>query len=278
MTAAMNRRTTTRIVTTIMALVGVSIIIAGDGAAAAPSRGHGGTSVADPATTATTAAKTLAQAKSSYHTMPSLTTASGRSARRSPRRASISGIQLGFFCAKACALPTGQVSVGPGTNRGASLIHRDGTVIGRYIDDTYPGDSRALAAHFRMEHVGLILVGTNGESRSLGPGTTNVVEHYPVLDRHSVVTPPPSVPRGSGYILQSFSWGDNVTDGIEMGRCSRIDSTAKCKTRYSAPTLAQMRRSWCLARRTRASTLLWYYHSAANAQAILGIERDGCAR
>jgi hypothetical protein len=185
---------------------------------------------------------------------------------------------LGFFCAVACALPAGQVSIGPGMDRGASLVQRDGVVIGRYIDDTYPGDPRALAARFRSEDVGIILVGSYGKPRRFGPGTTNVVEHYPVLDHASTVTPLPPEPRGSGYILQSFSWGDNLTDGITKGRCSLLDSTAVCATRYAPPTVAQMRRSWCLARRTRASILLWYYYSTADAKTVMAIERARCTR
>ncbi len=185
---------------------------------------------------------------------------------------------LGFFCAAACALPTGQVSIGPGMDAGASLVHRDGAVIGRYIDDTYAGDPRVLAARFRMQHVGMILIGTYDRPEAFGPGTTNVVEHYPVLDHSSTVTPMPRERQGAGYILQSFSWGDNLTDGIARHRCSPVDSTAACAARYATPTVAQMRRSWCLARRTRASILLWYYYSAANAKMILAIERAGCAR
>jgi hypothetical protein len=42
--------------------------------------------------------------------------------------------------------------------------------------------ARALAATFRSENVGLILVGSYQKPVSFGPGTTNVVEHYPVLD------------------------------------------------------------------------------------------------
>ena len=52
---------------------------------------------------------------------------------------------IGFFCAAVCALPVGQISI-TGADRGASLVERNGAVIGRYIDDTYPGDPRLLAA------------------------------------------------------------------------------------------------------------------------------------
>ena len=183
---------------------------------------------------------------------------------------------VGFFCAALCALPAGQVSI-TGADRGASLVERDGTVIGRYIDDTYPGDPRALAATFYAENVGLILVGSYQRPGSFGPGTTNVVEHYPVSDGDSVVTAPPPLPPGSGYVLQSFSWGDNLTDGMTRGRCTSLDSTASCASRYAAPTVAQMTTTWCLARRTGAPILLWFYFSPANVNQILKIEHDGCA-
>jgi hypothetical protein len=186
---------------------------------------------------------------------------------------------VGFFCAAVCALPAGQVSI-TGADRGASLVERDGAVIGRYIDDTYPGDPRLLAATFRAENVGLILVGSYERPRSFGPGTTNVVEHYPVLDRNSTVTAPPALPTGSGsgYVLQGFSWGDNLTDGITRGRCSSLDTPTLCASRYTAPTVAQMTATWCMARRTGAPVLLWFYFSPGNANQILKIERDGCAR
>jgi hypothetical protein len=185
---------------------------------------------------------------------------------------------VGFFCAAVCAVPAGQVSIS-GADRGASLVQRDGVVIGRYIDDTYPGDPSVLAATFRAENVGLILVGSYQKPRSFGPGTTNIVEHYPVLDRNSIVTPPPPLPpgSGSGYVLQSFSWGDNLTDGMTRGRCTAIDTTAQCASRYTAPTVAQMTTTWCLARQTRAPVLLWFYYSPTTANQILKIESDGCA-
>jgi hypothetical protein len=90
---------------------------------------------------------------------------------------------VGFFCAALCALPAGQVSI-TGADRGASLVERDGAVIGRYIDDTYPGD----------------------------------------------------------------------------------------------PRLLEMTTSWCMARRTGAPVLLWFYFLPASANQILKIEHDGCAR
>jgi hypothetical protein len=186
---------------------------------------------------------------------------------------------VGFFCAAVCAVPAGQVSIS-GADRGASLVQRDGVVIGRYIDDTYPGDPRQLAATFHAENVGLILVGSYQTPHNFGPGTTNVVEHYPVLDQHSIVTPPPPLPpgSGSGYVLQSFSWGDNLTDGITRRRCTATDTTTQCASRYAAPTVAQMTTTWCMARRTGAPVLLWFYFSPATANQILKIEHDGCAQ
>ena len=86
------------------------------------------------------------------------------------------------------------------------------------------------------------------------------MEHYPVLDQHSIVTAPPTLPpkSGSGYVLQSFSWGDNLIDGITRGRRTAIDTTAQCASRYAAPTVAQMTTTWCMARQTGAPLLLWF--------------------
>src|SRR6202011_5532211 len=151
-----------------------------------------------------------------------------------------------FFCAGACALPAGQISIdATTTDRGASLIHRNGVVIGRYIDDTYRGDPRALAAEFRREHLGLIWISTYRQPKDFGPGTSNVVEYYPVLDNDDQIASLPDVrQQGSGYILQAFSWGDNLYDGTLKGRCSMTDLPTVCAQRYSTPTSAQMKRMW----------------------------------
>jgi hypothetical protein len=193
---------------------------------------------------------------------------------------------VGFFCTAVCALPAGQLTIdGIPKDRGASLIHRNGVVVGRYIDDNYRGNRRALAARFRREHVGLILVGSYRKQEDFGPGTIDVIEYYPVLDSDDKIAALPRVPPegtgfgssdGSGYVLQAFSWGDNLYDGAIMGRCTSRDLPSACARRYSAPTTAQMKRMWCLARQNRAVVVLWYYYSLATAQTIYAIERGSC--
>jgi hypothetical protein len=45
--------------------------------------------------------------------------------------------------------------------------------------------------------------------------------------------------KGSAFILQAFTWGDNLDDGTAIGVCSQADSTASCNGRLRYPSGAE---------------------------------------
>jgi hypothetical protein len=45
--------------------------------------------------------------------------------------------------------------------------------------------------------------------------------------------------KGSAFILQAFTWGDNLADGTAIGVCSQADSTASCNDRLRYPSGAE---------------------------------------
>jgi hypothetical protein len=73
----------------------------------------------------------------------------------------------------------------------------------------------------------------------------------------------------SAFILQAFSWGDNLTDGQAVGVCSASDTIDSCNARLRYPTGAeQLALRDAILRGARPALILWYsfpgtYGSAA---------------
>lgn len=175
---------------------------------------------------------------------------------------------LGMFCALACTLPAGQVAIVNGQVRdGAS-----GQVVGAYYDDTDPNEPADTAAAVATGEMTIAASYGHTDPR-LPAGAIDAIEHYPVLDAGSSTT----IPAERDYILQAFSWGDNVIDGQVWGRCTSTDSDAACATRYAAPTAAQMQMMWCQAIANHPRTVLWYFAGdQAAVQQILDLEQATC--
>jgi hypothetical protein len=45
--------------------------------------------------------------------------------------------------------------------------------------------------------------------------------------------------KGSAFILQAFTWGDNLDDGTAIGVCNQADTTASCNGRLRYPSGAE---------------------------------------
>jgi hypothetical protein len=187
---------------------------------------------------------------------------------------------LGFFCtglaAAFCAgIPPGQVIVSAGNLPEcpqALGIYRGGHLVGGYVDDSLGGSEAAAqgcAAQFTT-----VYAGEFGHDQRLPNG---LVEWYPVADHGSHIGFPPP-PGEAGYILQAFSWGDNLWDGRgpPFYRCTMDDTTGSCAARYQAPSVRQLRAIWCRALAHHPHAIFWYY-AAGETNAILHLERDTVA-
>lgn len=188
---------------------------------------------------------------------------------------------VGFFCtglavASCAGIPPGQMIVRAGglpECPQALSVYRGGHLVAAYVDDTL-GSSQAqaqgCAAQFTTAYAGEF-----GHDRGLSNG---LVEWYPVADHRSHIgrAPPPGQ---SGYILQAFSWGDNVWDGRgpPFHRCTATDTTASCAARYQAPSVQQLRTIWCRALGRHPRVILWYY-AAGETKAVLRVEQEPCRR
>jgi hypothetical protein len=171
----------------------------------------------------------------------------------------------GFFCtfaatASAClGLPAHQqlvestvVDTGcPGTVLSVTV---DGRRVANYVDDSL-GSSEAAAQACAAADGLPVYAGEYGHDYGLPNG---LVEWYPIADQGSVVGNPPP-PGQAGYILQAFSWGDNLSDGEAMGRCTSSDSTASCAAKYRAPSASQLEQMWCAVQQYSPHLVLWYY-------------------
>ena len=186
---------------------------------------------------------------------------------------------LGFFCtglaAAFCAgIPTGQMIVSSGNLSEcpqALGIYRGGHVVGAYVDDSLGGSEGAVqgcAAQFTT-----VYAGEFGHDQGLRNG---LVEWYPVADHSSHIGAPPP-PGKAGYILQAFSWGDNLWDGRgpPFYRCTTDDTTASCAARYQAPSVQQLRTMWCRALGRHPRAIFWYY-AGGETNAVLHVEREAC--
>jgi hypothetical protein len=183
----------------------------------------------------------------------------------------------GFFCtwlAAACAGLPHQTLVGSTVlaQCGSVLaLTRNGQQVGAYVDDTLgPSEQGTQACAGR--YVPTVYAGEAGR-RGLPLG---LVEWYPVLDHRSAIGQPPP-PGEAGYILQSFSWGDNLIDGAIRGRCSESDSSASCAARYSAPDRRQLRQMWCRAKARRPAVILWYYAGGDPVSEVFRVMRTPCS-
>jgi len=186
---------------------------------------------------------------------------------------------LGFFCTGLAAafctgIPAGQIIVRSGNLPEcpqALGIYRGGAPVAAYVDDTLGGSEAAVqgcAAQFTT-----VYAGEFGYDRGLQNG---MVEWYPVADHQSHIGSPPP-PGGGGYILQAFSWGDNVWDGRgpPFHRCTTTDTAASCAARYQAPSVRQLRTIWCHALQRHPHVIFWYY-AAGETNAVFHVEREAC--
>jgi hypothetical protein len=190
-------------------------------------------------------------------------------------------MRLGWFCTGLAAafctgVPRSQMIVRgfitqcPNTygQPQVEAVYRDGRGVGAYIDDSQPDAEAVLkcAARFTAVYAG-----------QAGPATLQdgLREWYPVLDHHSRVGPAPA-PGKAGYILQAFSWGDNIWDGAHAGRCMLDDDPTLCAARYQSPSPRQLRLMWCRAIQHHPHVVLWYY-AAQETRAVLNVERRPCS-
>jgi hypothetical protein len=188
---------------------------------------------------------------------------------------------LGFFCTGLAAaycsgIPSAQVVVSSGDLPQcpqALGVYRNGHAVGAYVDDTLGGSqaaTQACAAQFTT-----VYAGEAGHDRGVPNG---LVEWYPVADHNSRIGTPPS-PGEAGYILQAFSWGDNVWDGRggPFHRCTLQESPTSCAAHYQAPSSQQLRTMWCRALARHPHVILWYY-AAGETNAVLRVEHQACTR
>jgi hypothetical protein len=71
--------------------------------------------------------------------------------------------------------------------------------------------------------------------------------------------------KGSAFILQAFTWGDNLADGTAIGACTQADSTASCNGRLRYPSAAEQVaiRDAVLARAHPDLILWWSFQGTA---------------
>ncbi len=148
-------------------------------------------------------------------------------------------------------------------------VYRDGRGVGAYVDDSLPDAEAVLqcAARFTTVYAG---------QAGPAPLPDGLREWYPVLDHRSRVGPAPA-PGQAGYILQAFSWGDNIWDGAHAGRCTLNDDPTLCAARYQSPSPRQLRLMWCRAMQRHPHVVLWYY-AAQETRAVLNVERRPCSK
>ena len=74
--------------------------------------------------------------------------------------------------------------------------------------------------------------------------------------------------RQSAFILQAFTWGDNLSDGETMGVCSPADTTLSCYNQLEYPTAAdqlQLRNE--VLQHSHPSLILWWSFQGTYGQA-----------
>jgi hypothetical protein len=149
----------------------------------------------------------------------------------------------------------------------AYMVQQLGSQPGTYgyyaVDDSMigPGDQAGIAAYVAtIKHndpTHTVMIGAFSSSqRQQYMGIADLVgqEEYPVLNQ-SVLLPDDlggvgqdaaytqqeadRAGKGSAFILQAFTWGDNVADGQAMGVCTPSDTTSTCYARLSYPTAAE---------------------------------------
>jgi hypothetical protein len=173
-------------------------------------------------------------------------------------------VTVGFFCTglavlAACTGLSRKYPVIYGTHPPqcplALEVSERGRVLGAYVDDSL-GSAETLVAQQCTNARLTVFAGQWGPAGVPG----GMREWYPVADHRSAVGPAPP-PGDGGYILQSFSWGDNLDDGRygPFHRCNAQDTTATCAARYQAPSRAQLRSLWCHALARRPRSIFWYY-------------------
>jgi hypothetical protein len=200
-------------------------------------------------------------------------------AHRGPRAATEP--QVGFFCtgpaALTCLVPPHQLVV-----RGyvpecpneygqpqVEGVYRDDQLIAAYVDDSLGAAEAGTQACAQT-----YLPTFAGSASHQSTLANSLVEFYPVLDHRSRVGRVPS-PGSAGYILQAFSWGDNIWDGTHAGRCTSTDDPAACSSRYQAPSGRQLHAEWCGALRHHPRVILWYY-AGSESTAVLRAEHKPC--
>jgi hypothetical protein len=186
---------------------------------------------------------------------------------------------LGFFCTGLAAafcrgIPVVQMTVSSGNLPKcpqALGIYQGGQPVGAYVDDSLGAAEVTVercAAQFTI-----VYAGEFGHDQGLPNG---LVEWYPVADHSTPIGSPPGPGQG-GYILQAFSWGDNVWDGRgpPFFRCNSDDTTASCAARYQAPSVQQLHTMWCRALGHHPHVIFWYY-AASETNAVLRVEAQAC--
>lgn len=154
-------------------------------------------------------------------------------------------------------------------------IDKAGILVGGYVDDTTANEHRvAWCSYYKMW--GQIWSGSYGLADNSLPN--DLVEWYPVLDHHSNPGWPPN-PGHGGYILQSFSWGDNLSDGQAQGRCGPASAgwtQASCAAQYQAPDFSQLQEMWCKAWDRHPKYIYWYYAGGEQVQEIFNVMATDC--
>jgi hypothetical protein len=188
----------------------------------------------------------------------------------------------GFFCtfaatASACiGLPAHQqlvqaTPVDTGCPGSVLSITESGRRVADYVDDSL-GSSEATAQSCAAADGLPVYAGEYGHDYGLPNG---LVEWYPVSDGGSTVGRPPP-PGQAGYILQAFSWGDNLGDGEAMGRCTSSDTPATCSSKYQAPSAAQLEQMWCAVQQYNPHVVLWYYAGGVPTAEVLQAMAQPC--
>jgi hypothetical protein len=184
----------------------------------------------------------------------------------------------------------------------AYIVHWAGSLpatFGYYaIDDSMlePSDREAVAAYMarikRVDPVHLTMIGAFSDAqRQEYEGLADLIgqEVYPIttdpilpradnwatwseLVREARVTQQQADRAGksSAFILQAFSWGDNIADGSAIGICPQTDTTMVCAGRLRYPSAGeQLVLRDTVEKNARPALVLWYsfpgtYGQAAN--------------
>jgi hypothetical protein len=78
-----------------------------------------------------------------------------------------------------------------------------------------------------------------------------------------------SAGKPSAFILQAFSWGDNLTDGIDIGGCSGADTIVSCNARLRYPSAGeQLALRNAVLGNAHPALILWYSFPGSYGSAV----------